>query len=413
MSAPRVLVATLAIDYPAPARLPFELKQAGCDVALFAPAGSLAAQTPYVDRRAIAAGRGTTGAWTKLLLREIEAFDPAIVLPGDDAMVRMLLGLAIDPPPGASSTGLADLVRASLGDLALVVDSIDKTRLFEIARSAGMSVAEGGVASGADDAVSIAESLGYPVIVRAGSGTGGAGTTRCESADAVAEAVRKVRVPDGWMPARPHRVLVQRWVDGPVIVRASLAWHGDEVAGTTRGRLATYPSALGPGSAVVYAGIPAIAEAMRTLLRALDATGFVGAQFIVEPGTGTPLLLEINRRMVPATYGSRYAGIDQAQALAAMLRGERWSGPEDLRPGPGPRLALFPQEWYRDPDSNWLADLPCDAPWDDPALFRAMLRLPVDADPQALALRYERATVTRDAAALTSPSAAPPRTASP
>ena len=237
MSAPRVLVATLAIDYPAPARLPFELKQAGCDVALFAPAGSLAAQTPYVDRRAIAAGRGTTGAWTKLLLREIEAFDPAIVLPGDDAMVRMLLGLAIDPPPGASSTGLADLVRASLGDLALVVDSIDKTRLFEIARSAGMSVAEGGVASGADDAVSIAESLGYPVIVRAGSGTGGAGTTRCESADAVAEAVRKVRVPDGWMPARPHRVLVQRWVDGPVIVRASLAWHGDEVAGTTRGHV--------------------------------------------------------------------------------------------------------------------------------------------------------------------------------
>jgi len=249
--------------------------------------------------------------------------------------------------------------------------------------------------------------------VRAGSGTGGAGTTRCESADAVAEAVRKVRVPDGWMPARPHRVLVQRWVDGPVIVRASLAWHGDEVAGTTRGRLATYPSALGPGSAVVYAGIPAIAEAMRTLLRALDATGFVGAQFIVEPGTGTPLLLEINRRMVPATYGSRYAGIDQAQALAAMLRGERWSGPEDLRPGPGPRLALFPQEWYRDPDSNWLADLPCDAPWDDPALFRAMLRLPVDADPQALALRYERATAPRDAAALTSPSATPPRTAFP
>ena len=413
MSAPRVLVATLAIDYPAPARLPFELKRAGCDVALFAPAGSLAAHTPYVDRRAIAAGRATTVAWTELLLREIAAFDPAIVLPGDDAMVRMLLGLALDPPPGAASSRIVDLVRASLGDLDRVVDSIDKTRLFEIARSAGLSVADGGIAHGADDAVSIAESLGYPVVVRAGSGTGGSGTSRCESADAVAVAVRKVRVPEGWMPARPQRLLVQRWVDGPVIVRASLAWRGDEIAGATRGRLATYPSALGPGSAVVFAGIPSIADATRTLLRALEATGFIGIQFIVEPGTGTPLLLEINRRMVPATYGSGYVGIDQVRALAALLRGERWSGPDDLPPGPGPRLALFPQEWYRDPESAWLADLPCDAPWHDPALFRAMLRLPVDADPRTLALRYERAGAARDAAALTSPSAAPRRTASP
>jgi hypothetical protein len=85
----------------------------------------------------------------------------------------------------------------------------------------------------------------------------------------------------------------------------------------------------------------------------------------------------------------------------------------DLQEGPGPRLALFPQEWYRDPESTWLADLPCDAPWHDPTLFRAMLRLPVDADPQALALRYDRAATARDAAALTSPSAARFRTASP
>jgi hypothetical protein len=413
MSAPRVLVATLAIDYPAPARLPWELKQAGCEVALFAPAGSLAAHTPHVDRRAIAAGRATTAAWIELLVREIDAFDPAIVLPGDDAMVRMLLGLALDPPPGAGSARLTALVRASLGDLERACDSIDKTRLFELARRAGLKVADGGVASSVDEAVAIAASLGYPAIVRAGLGTGGEGTTRCESAGEVIAAMGGVRLPDGWMPPGPPRVLVQRWIDGPVIVRASLAWRGDEIAGSTRGRLATYPHALGPGSAVVFAGIPSIAEATRTLLRALDATGYVGTQFVVEPGTGTPLLLEINRRMIPATYGSRHAGVDQAEALASVLRGERWDGPVDLPPGPGPRLALFPQEWYRDVESAWLADLPCDAPWHDPILFRAMLRLPVDADPRVLALRYERATAARDAAALTSPSEAPPRTASP
>ena len=43
--------------------------------------------------------------------------------------------------------------------------------------------------------------------------------------------------------------------------------------------------------------------------------------------------------------------------------------------GPGLRLALFPQESYRDPDSRWLRTLPSDAPWDDPTLLAAMLRL--------------------------------------
>ena len=410
---PRVLVATLGIDYPAPARLPDELQQAGCEVSLLAPAGALAAYTPYTDRRIIAAGNATPAAWAELLVREIERFDPAIVLPGDDAMVRLLLGLAFDPPASASAANVAALARASLGDLDRTVDAIDKTRLFELTHACGLRVAEGGIATSVDAATALASRLGYPVIVRAGFGTGGAGSKRCEDESQVVVAMGKTPRATGWMPPGPRRHLVQRWVDGPVIVRASLAWRGEEVAGTTRGRLATYPSALGPGSAVVFAGIPAIAEATRTLLRALQATGFVGAQFIVEPGTGAPLLLEINRRMVPATYGSGYAGIDQARALAAMLRGEPWSGPRDLDDGPGPALALFPQEWYRDPESAWLADLPCDAPWHDPALLRAMLRLPLDADPEALARQYERATAAGDARALRSPSAALPRRPSP
>jgi hypothetical protein len=318
MSAPRVLVATLAIDYPAPARLPWELKQAGCEVALFAPAGSLAAHASHVDRRAIAAGRATTAAWVELLAardRRVRSRDRPARRRRDGAHAARARARS------AARRRLGHASRRSCARRSATSSSpatrSTRTRLFELARAAGLAVAEGGVATTSDEAVAIAASLGYPVIVRAGAGTGGDGTTRCESADDVAEAMRGVRVPDGWMPPAPRRALVQRWIDGPVIVRASLAWRGDEVAGSTRGRLATYPHALGPGSAVVYAGIPSIAGATRALLRALDASGFVGTQFIVEPGTGTPLLLEINRRMIPATYGSRHAGIDQAQALAA------------------------------------------------------------------------------------------------
>jgi hypothetical protein len=49
----------------------------------------------------------------------------------------------------------------------------------------------------------------------------------------------------------------------------------------------------------------------------------------------------------------------------------------DLAPASERTLALFPQEWLRDQSSADLVELPTDAPWDDPALFQAMLQLRV------------------------------------
>jgi hypothetical protein len=69
-------------------------------------------------------------------------------------------------------------------------------------------------------------------------------------------------------------------------------------------------------------------------------------------------------------------GVDLAAALFAAVNGVEWTGPADLPRGLGMRLALFPQEWYRDLNSAWLRTLPSDAPWQDPQLLSAMLRLP-------------------------------------
>jgi hypothetical protein len=90
-------------------------------------------------------------------------------------------------------------------------------------------------------------------------------------------------------------------------------------------------------------------------------------------------VIEINRRMLPATHGGALVGVDLAAALFAAVHGREWAGPRDLPPGPGARLALFPQEWYRDDESAWLRRLPADAPWHDPALLAAMVRMPLEA----------------------------------
>lgn len=373
-----VLVVTMGTDAVAPARMPRELKRAGFDVTLLAPRHSLAAHTAFADRIGHFPDGVTLYHWVQTLLGAMRAAAPALILPGDEVALRTLMRLVLEPPAGLlpqMREHIAIAVRRSLGDSATWIDSIDKSRLFEVALRAGVAVAEGGVADDEDAAVTIAQSLGYPVILRPSIGSGGQGTARCDSDAGVRAAVRGAQRTDAGIPGVAVRYVVQRFVEGRIVNRASVAWNGDEIAGITRGRLETHSGPFGPASVVEFVGAPAVRDAMRRLCRVLDLHGLVGGQFMLDPRTGSPLLIEMHRRMLPVTHSGGIVGVDLARALAAALAGRDWDGPADLPQGPGLRLALFPQEFYRDPGSAWLRTLPSDAPWDDPGLFAAMLKL--------------------------------------
>ena len=307
----------------------------------------------------------------------IRAESPELILPGDDVTVRTLMQLVLEPLAGLSgqvSTDLRALICKSLGDPAGWIDSIDKARLFEVARRNGIAVADGAIGESEDECVAIAERTGDPVMVRRSFGTAGVGAARCERADAMRAALRGFDAPDAWLPSGRPRFVVQRWIDGAIVTRASLAWNGRELAGVTRGRLATHPEPLGAASVVEFVGIPAVAEATDRVFALLGMHGLVGTQFIVDDETSVPYLIEVNRRMLPATHGGARVGIDFAAALRSPSPAMP-GPPRDLPPGRGMRLALFPQEWLRDPASAWLRTLPSDAPWHDPALFAAMVHL--------------------------------------
>jgi hypothetical protein len=366
----RLLIVTMGTDYIAPARMPYELQRAGFHVALIAPREALATQTAHVDRIDCFPPGVTLLGWIAALSAAVDAVQPALILPGDDVALRTLMQIVLGAPAGEH---LAPLIRRSLGDPEGWIDSIDKTRLFELAQREGVAVAEGGVAADDDEAVALANALGYPVIVRSDYGSAGEGSMRCHSAAEVRSALATPGATGAWVPAGPRRVLVQRWIDGAIVNRSSLAWDGAEIAGFTRGRLETHPSPLGPASVVEFVGIPGVAAATRTLFAALRMHGMIGTQFVV--ANDVAYLIEINRRMLPAAHSGSRVGVDLAQALHAVARGAAWTGPRDLPEGKGLRLALFPQEWIRNPASPWLGTLACDAPWHDPRLFAAMLRL--------------------------------------
>jgi hypothetical protein len=121
--------------------------------------------------------------------------------------------------------------------------------------------------------------------------------------------------------------------------------------------------------------MPEVAAINRRLLEHLGLTGFASTLYIVDPATDTPQLIEINRRMTPATHTGRLVGVDLAAAFAAVASGKRYDGPAELANGFEPVLALFPQEWLRDPYSVDLHRFPTDTPFDDPELLRALIDL--------------------------------------
>ena len=376
---PSLLIVTMGTDAVAPARMPYELSSAGFNVTLLAPRDALATHTAFVDKIGYFPPDVTLYQWVQAVAGAVRAVRPALILPGDDVAVRTLMQLALRPPEGLRSDvrdELAGVVRRSLGPPSSWTDSIDKSRLFDVARRAGVPIADGDVAEREHDAAAIAAHLGYPVIVRPSRGSGGKGSARCDSEAELRSAIRLAPSPDGLDTGEPQRFVIQRFIDGRVVNRAALAWNGVEIAGFTRGRLETHPGPLGPASVVEFVGLPAVRDANLRLFAALDLHGLAGAQYMIEPDRGAALLIEIHRRMLPATHAGRLVGVDLAAALRACVDGVSWTGPTDLPGGTGRRIALFPQEWYRDPESGWLATLPSDAPWHDPRLFEAMLKIP-------------------------------------
>jgi hypothetical protein len=383
-AAPAVLVVTMGTDYVAPARMPCELQRAGFRVGVLAPRRSFAARTRFAEQVDVFPEPVRLHEWLALLAGAVDALRPALILPGDDVTVRTMMQVVLEPPQRVAPDALRavePLIRASLGGPASWLDTIDKSRLFRLAEANAIPVAEGGIAATDDEAIAIADALGYPVMLRPSFGSAGEGAARCDARDAVRAAMQTPKRDDGWTPrgaGDAARFVVQRWIDGDVVNRASLAWHGSEIAGFTRGRLATHPGPLGPASVVQFAGVPRVRDATVRLFALTGMHGLVGTQFIIERATGTPYLIEVNRRMLPATHSGSLVGVDLAAALFDIVSGRRWDGPVDLPPGPSLRLALFPQEWYRDSASGWLQTLPSDAPWHDPDVLAAMLRLPFE-----------------------------------
>jgi predicted ATP-grasp superfamily ATP-dependent carboligase len=376
---PVLLVATTT-NWFGTARIPRVLAEAGFDVSLLTPRHSLAEASRFVAKIGHLTDHSTAMQWFEAFTAMVRATAPRLVIPCDDMAFRLLASLVIEPPQRMRADlqlQLAALVRASLGNPAYYRTSVDKTLLPPGAEALGVQLPPYEIITNMLGAKPFIARHRYPVVLKRGHGFAGQGVAICADDAELARAFDAFAVANAQDIGEPtrDRYLLQAHVTGPVQYFHAVAWQGELLAGWALEKLVANPAPTGPPTVTSYFSGTGLRQIAADLARGFGISGLFFAEFILDAVTGTPRLLEINRRVSPATHRGTLWNVDLCAALFGALEGTASKSRAALDAAEGGTTVHFPQEWLRDPRSPYLRQYPSDVPWDEPELLEALLKL--------------------------------------
>ncbi len=325
MTTPVLLVATATQWYGA-ARMARCLAEAGFAVSLLTPRNSPSERSRYVTNVGHLPDNANPREWLYAFAAIVKATTPRLVLPCDDTAVRLLHALVLTPPGDLQQTlwlELAALVRESLGTPAHFLASVDKTLFCAAAEGLGLRVPPYTLASNPGEAEQFAHLHGYPVVLKRSHSSAGQGVAICPDRDDLLREFAALSRPAALDlgDTRDGVLLVQAHIPGRTHYHNSVAWKGVLLAGQASVQLAATPR--GPASAARYYRSPELRSVSAALAAGLGITGVYVPEFIVHETTGTPYLVEVNRRMTHGTHRGATFDVNLGAALYAAITGCR------------------------------------------------------------------------------------------
>ncbi len=235
----------------------------------------------------------------------------------------------------------ASLVAAGVpllgSDLEAIDQAEERTRFAALLDRLGIPQPEGGMAESVEEALTLAERIGYPVIVRPSFVIGGLAIDFAYSPEDLVRHLAAAAVVDPDRPVRVDRFLegievdVDAVCDGRQVLIPGLLEHVERAGIHSGDSIAVFPP-----QHVADGDRELIVATMERICLALGAQGLVNAQFIVrEDGV---YLIEVNpraSRTVP--FLSKVTGVPMVElavriSLGATLEGLGWAA--GLRPDP-------------------------------------------------------------------------------
>ncbi len=248
-----------------------------------------------------------------------------------DGLLPALVGFGGQTPLNLAAPLAAAGVELLGADLEAIDQAEERTRFSALLDRLGIPQPEGGMAHSFEEALTLAERIGYPVIVRPSFVIGGLAIDFCYSPEDLARQLAAATVVDPDRPVRIDRYLegievdVDAVSDGTNVLIPGLLEHVER-AGVHSGDSV----GLFPPQTVSDGDQGLIVSTMERIVLALGARGLVNAQFIVrDDGV---YLIEVNpraSRTVP--FMSKVTGVPMVRlavqiGLGATLEELGWRG---------------------------------------------------------------------------------------
>ncbi len=378
-----VILLTTTVDWPFAARLASAFAQMRLRVEALAPGGHVLAKSRHVA--AVHAYQPL--APQKALEHAIARAKPDLLIPCDDR--ALLQALAVwRRAEVRHDDEAASLIVRSFGNPALYERMMARSAFIADMRADGIRAPEmRDIESEAalEDALT---AVGLPAVLKSDGSWGGDGVIIVHTRQEAREAWRKLsrapsrarslyraarkrdlhRVAEAIRPPQ-QRVGLQAFVDG-VPATSTFAARKGEVLATLHFDVVVSPAERGPASVVRRVEDPCMDMAVRQVAQRYKLSGLHGLDF-VRDAAGKAHLIEINPRATPTSHLALGDGLDLVAALSSAFFSPR------MKPRPAAttmkEIALFPQEWQRDPESMHLAAAHHDVPWDDPTLLHSLI----------------------------------------
>jgi len=313
--------------------------------------------------------------------------EPDLIVSGDDLATGHLHRLYDrERRQGKEGSPICALIERSLGAAESFPICYARAAFMELAEQEGVRIPKTEVIASFDDFKDWMIQNGFPAVLKANGTSGGDGVRVVRTVDEAERAFRVLQAPPRFLRAAKHALLdddltlispalrrekfvvnAQAFVDGKEATSAVACWNGEVLAAL---HFEVINKASDAGHATVVRSIENIemSAAAEKMVRGLGLSGVHGFDFMLEEQTGNAFLIEINPRATQVGHLALGLGRDIPAALYAAVSGE------EVQPAPKvtekDTIALFPQEWIRDPESPFLRSAYHDVPWEEPELVR-------------------------------------------
>jgi hypothetical protein len=321
----------------------------------------------------------------------ILATKPDLVIPGDDITVQHLHRLyAARLREEGPQSFICGVLERSMGAPESFPVVFSRTAFLDAAREEGLRIPETAGLSSVDELREFIRHVGLPVAIKANGTSGGEGVSIAHTAEDAEREFLRLQAPPLLLRAlkrtvvnqnatllrpalnrQPFQMSAQTFIAGAEATSAVACWKG-EVLASLHFEVVNKLKATGHATVVRRIENAEMENAARTMVRRLKLSGLCGFDFMLESGTRNAYLIEINPRSTQVGHLALGPGRNIPAALFAAVTGDAARDTSVVTDKD--TIALFPQEWLRDPSSAYLRSAYHDVPWDEPDLIRMCVR---------------------------------------